>query len=72
MAARKKIPITPAEQEHICKNCRFACYKRAEGFFCRFNPPQYVYDYQSGVSEIKNPEVDPQHWCGQWAPQLSS
>jgi hypothetical protein len=72
MAARKAIKIVAAAPEHICKECRYAHYKRAEGLFCKLNPPQYVYDYQSGASELKNPEVNPQDWCGQFAPQLSS
>jgi hypothetical protein len=72
MAARKTVKIEPAEPQHICKECRHVHLKRAEGLFCRRYPPTPVYEYQSGAISSNWPEVDPQFWCGEFAPQLSS
>lgn len=72
MATRKTIPITPAEQESICKNCRAVHCSRNDGLRCRFFPPKLVYDPVSGTSNSQWPEVNPDGWCLQFSPQLSS
>lgn len=70
MASRKK--SDPVERTDICKNCRFAHYDRAEGLHCRRYPPVHVYDVATGITAVAWPEVDADHYCGEFKAQLSS
>jgi hypothetical protein len=72
MAPKKKAIPVAVERTEICKNCRHAFVKRGEDIKCRFLPPSFVYDVATGCTAIANPIVDADHWCGQFAPHLSS
>lgn len=72
MVARKKVVPVIAERTETCKACRFANFSKTEGLFCRRYPPAFVYDYQTGTSNARWPEVNADAYCGEFAAQLSS
>jgi hypothetical protein len=72
MATPKKKVEVVAERTEICRECRFADIKRGDGLRCFRFPPVFVYDYQTGTSSAQNPEVNPDHWCGEFKAPLNS
>jgi hypothetical protein len=72
MAPKKKAIPVAVERTEICRECRHAHMDRTDGLRCRRYPPSFVYDYTSGTNSVQWPEVNGDHYCGEFAAQLSS
>lgn len=71
MPARKTVKVV-AERTEICRECRAVHCSRTEGMRCRRYPPVFVYDPATGVSSAEWPEVNPDDWCIEFKPKLTS
>lgn len=70
MARKKTVEIV--ERTEICKECRAVHCSRTEGMRCRRYPPVFVYDPSTGASSAEWPEVNPDDWCAEFKPKLTS
>lgn len=71
MAARKTIKVV-AERTEICRECRAVHSHKVNGLRCHRHSPVFVYDPATGTSNAQWPEVNPDDWCLDFAPHLSS
>jgi hypothetical protein len=72
---RKKIPIVEYERTEICKECRFVNFEKLDGqgiLSCRRFPPVFVLDLEDRETLVAHPEVQADHWCGEFKSKLSS
>lgn len=74
MATRKAkvIPVVELPVGHTCRECRHVLVKRGDGLYCRRYPPEFVYEPSTGLTDTRNPEVQPDWTCGEFAAHLAS